>query len=79
MKDKICIFAGTLDGRELAELLCSAGLDVTVCAATEYGGELLEGGSVRDLKVRTGRMTEEEMKIFFEEEGFRVQKTLQEK
>ena len=70
MKDKICIFAGTLDGRELAELLCSAGLDVTVCAATEYGGELLEGGSVRDLKVRTGRMTEEEMKTFFEEEGF---------
>ncbi len=68
MSDKICIFAGTGDGRELAELMVSSGLDVTACAATEYGGELLsENGS---LKVRTGRMDEEEMEAFFKNEGF---------
>ena len=62
MADKICIFAGTKDGREMAELLAGHGLDVTACAATEYGGELLEAGG--DLKVRTGRMDEKEMDRF---------------
>ncbi len=72
MKEKICIFAGTRDGRELAELLAGSGLDVTACAATEYGGELLEGSAGDDceLKVRTGRMTEEEMADFFKKEAF---------
>lgn len=68
MADKICIFAGTKDGREMAELLAGHGLDVTACAATEYGGELLEAGG--DLKVRTGRMDEEEMEAFLKDEGF---------
>lgn len=68
MADKICIFAGTKDGRIMAELLSMKGLDVTACAATEYGGELLE--ATGDLKVRTGRMDEEEMKDLFTEEGF---------
>ncbi|MBR6473343.1 MAG: precorrin-6A reductase [Firmicutes bacterium] len=68
MSDKICVFAGTRDGRELAELMASAGLDVTACAATEYGGELLEGSE--KLKVRTGRMEEDEMEAFLKGEGF---------
>lgn len=68
MADKICIFAGTLDGREMAELLARHGLDVTACAATEYGGELLEASD--GLKVRTGRMETEEMETFFRSEGF---------
>ncbi|MBP3758898.1 MAG: precorrin-6A reductase [Firmicutes bacterium] len=68
MADKICIFAGTKDGREMAGLLAGHGLDVTACAATEYGGELLEAGG--DLKVRTGRMDEEEMEVFLKDGGF---------
>ncbi len=68
MSDKICIFAGTKDGRELAELLSSRGLHVTACAATEYGGELLEG--VQGLMVKTGRMDEDQMADFMREEGF---------
>ena len=68
MNDKICIFAGTRDGRELAEYLSSQGLDVTACSATEYGGELLEASHL--MKVRSGRMDEEEMKAFFDEEDF---------
>lgn len=68
MADKICIFAGTRDGRELAELLGARGLDVTACCATEYGEELLEGSGT--LKVRAGRMDEEEMEAFFKEESF---------
>ena len=68
MNGKICIFAGTKDGRELAELLASLGLDVTACSATEYGGELLEASG--SLRVRSGRMDEDEMTAFFKEEGF---------
>ena len=68
MADKICIFAGTKDGREMAELLAGRGLDVTACAATEYGGELLE--ATDSLKVRTGRMEESEMAGFMKAEGF---------
>ena len=68
MADKICIFAGTKDGRLLSEELSHKGLPVTACAATEYGGELLQASG--NLKVRTGRMDEEEMKTFFKEEGF---------
>ena len=67
MSDRICIFAGTGDGRELAELMGSSGLDVTACAATEYGGELLEASG--SLRVRSGRMDEDEMTAFFKEEG----------
>ena len=68
MADKICIFAGTKDGREMAELIAGRGLDVTACAATEYGGELLE--ATDSLKVRTGRMEEPEMADFMKAEGF---------
>ena len=70
MAAKICVFAGTKDGREMAELLAGRGLDVTACAATEYGGELLEAASC--LKVHTGRMDEEEMAEFFRMEAFEL-------
>ena len=40
---KLCVFAGTSEGRQLVKWLASfEGLSVTACAATEYGGELLE-------------------------------------
>ena len=37
---KLCVFAGTSEGRQLVKWLASfEGLSVTACAATEYGNE----------------------------------------
>lgn len=38
---KICVFAGTTEGRELVEFLSSQPVEVTACVATEYGETLL--------------------------------------
>ena len=38
---KICVFAGTTEGRELVEFLSSQPVQVTACVATEYGETLL--------------------------------------
>lgn len=37
----ICIFAGTTEGRELAEFLAGKAVSATVCVATDYGETLL--------------------------------------
>ncbi|MBR0210315.1 MAG: precorrin-6A/cobalt-precorrin-6A reductase, partial [Firmicutes bacterium] len=34
---KLCIFAGTTEGKQLAEALAGRGAELTVCVATEYG------------------------------------------
>ena len=41
---KLCVFAGTTEGREIAEFLAEQSADVTVCVATEYGETLLPQG-----------------------------------
>ena len=38
---KLCVFAGTTEGRELTDFLCDQGVRVTACVATEYGETLL--------------------------------------
>lgn len=38
---KICVFAGTTEGRELVEFLSTQPVSVTACVATEYGEALL--------------------------------------
>ena len=66
---KFCIFAGTTEGRALAELLrLQQGTDVTVCVATQYGETLLS--PAEGLRVRTGRMTAEEMTALLRAERF---------
>lgn len=65
--ERICLFAGTTEGRQLAELLGSA-VPLTVCVATEYGEVLLDG--IPDIEIRAGRMDAEEMKAFFAEGRF---------
>ncbi len=65
--ERICLFAGTTEGRQLAELLGPA-VPLTVCVATEYGEVLLDG--IPDIEVRAGRMDAEEMKAFFAGERF---------
>ena len=67
MSDKICIFAGTTEGRKLASLLKDAA-DITVCVATEYGQVLLDG--IDGIAVHSGRMDADEIADFFNKNHF---------
>lgn len=67
MSEKICLFAGTTEGRQLAEILHEAS-DLTVCVATEYGEILLDG--IGGITVHTGRMDADEMARFFADNRF---------
>ncbi len=66
-KDKLCLFAGTTEGRRLAAILKDA-VDLTVCVATEYGQIMLDGTD--GITVHTGRMDGPEMEAFFRSGGF---------
>lgn len=57
---KILIYGGTTEGRQLAEILKRNGLEPVVSVATEYGEEVMEDADP-SIKVRTGRMNEQEM------------------
>ena len=65
---KICVFAGTTEGRELVEFLSNQPVSVTACVATEYGETLLP--SAENLSVSAKRMTQEEMQFMMSEEDF---------
>ncbi len=66
-----CVFAGTTEGRELAEFLCwRENVSITVCLATEYGESLL--APAENLTVRTGRMTRAEMSELLESTPFEL-------
>ncbi|MBP5155562.1 MAG: precorrin-6A/cobalt-precorrin-6A reductase, partial [Clostridia bacterium] len=67
MKEKICLFAGTSEGRKLAAALAGE-YELFVCVATEYGELLLDG--TEGINVHTGRMDEAEMEDFFAGHGF---------
>ena len=58
MRGRLLVFGGTTEGTELARQLPSLGWQVTICVATAYGAELLQGCAV---EVRTGRLDEEAM------------------
>ena len=65
---KLCVFAGTTEGRELVEFLSSQALSVTACVATEYGETLL---TPRDnLTISAQRLTQGEMEALFSREKF---------
>ena len=64
-KKKIVVFAGTTEGRLLAERLASSGVEVTACVATEYGEKLMPEQSC--LTVHSGRMDAEEMEDFLQQ------------
>ena len=51
---KLCIFAGTTEGKQLAEALAGRGAELTVCVATEYGE--VSFGKLPDCTVLAGRM-----------------------
>lgn len=69
MKNKICVFAGTTEGRRIAEILNGAA-DITVCVATEYGEVLLD--HINGITVHTGRLDEAEMEMFFKNNDFEL-------
>lgn len=56
---KICIFAGTTEGRELVEYLSAQPVAVTACVATEYGETLLP--AAENLTVLAGRLSAAEI------------------
>ena len=65
---RLCVFAGTTEGRALVELLAGQPVEVVACVATEYGEALLE--EREGLSVCAGRLTEEEMEAMFRQERF---------
>ena len=64
---KILVFAGTTEGRRIAEYLNDTVADSYVSVATEYGGRLLE--EYQNLHLLTGRMDEDEITAFLSEKG----------
>ena len=64
----ICIFAGTVEGRKLAQALAGRGASLTVCTATEYGAELV--GELPDTRVLAGKMPEEDILAMLQGERF---------
>ena len=64
----LCLFAGTTEGRELAEFLSTQPVRATVCVATDYGETLIRPAD--NLTVSARRLTEEDMKALFADSGF---------
>lgn len=68
VEQKLLIFAGTTEGRELAEFIDGLGILAHVCTATEYGETLLPQG--RTITTSGRRLGEEEMIEWMEKENF---------
>lgn len=66
--DKLCVFAGTTEGRRLVAVLASQHVQVTACVATEYGASLL--APLDHLTVSARRLTQAEMEVLFRAQGF---------
>ena len=62
---KVIVFAGTTEGREIAEFLDRRQIPGHICVATEYGEQLLPESPV--LEISHQRLDLEEMKVLFQE------------
>lgn len=67
---KICVFAGTTEGRELIEFLSTQNLSVTACVATEYGETLLP--TADNLTVSARRLPAEEIARLLRDNTFHL-------
>lgn len=67
---KICVFAGTTEGRELVDFLTGQKISATACVATEYGETLLR--EAENLTISAKRLTEGEMEALFAGEKFEL-------
>lgn len=60
---KVLIYAGTTEGRELAQRLAEKGIFSIVSVATEYGARVMQDAAVQEeIDVRQGRLSVTEMK-----------------
>ena len=59
MNKKVLIFAGTLEGRLMAEYLASRNVQTKVCVATDYAESLFSDS--KNLDILPSRLTEDEM------------------
>lgn len=64
---KAIVFAGTTEGYALCEFLAENRVSVYACAATEYGGSLLQENEF--LHVSAGRLKTEDMEELFQKEN----------
>ena len=62
---KVIVFAGTTEGREIAEFLVRKGISAHICVATEYGEQILQGG--QNLEISHERLNAEEMELLIKE------------
>lgn len=65
---KICLFAGTTEGRRLTEFLSKQDTNLTVCVATDYGESLLQEGE--RISVSHKRLSAEEILRMLTDEHF---------
>lgn len=70
---RFVIFSGTTEGRELSLHLAGLGAQVTVCVATDYGGE--EQGAHPGIQILTGPLTAEEKQALLSDAGLCVDAT----
>ena len=64
----ICLFAGTTEGRKLSDFLSKQDIELTVCTATEYGGQLINPSE--RVKISDKRLTEKEIFDLLKTEHF---------
>lgn len=65
---KVCVFAGTKEGREISEYLVKNGIETFASVTTEYGEELLTESD--NLTVSVKKLPRPEMVELFEKEKF---------
>lgn len=65
---QLLLFAGTTEGRRLAQDLEGKGWRITACTATEYGAQLMAPGP--GLTVRAGRLDQAGIEALLAEGGF---------
>ena len=69
--EQIYIFAGTTEGRRLAQVLSTHDVACTVSVATEYGAQTMEEAGVpANVTVRTGRLNREQIAEMLKSERF---------
>ena len=62
------VFAGTTEGRKIAEKISLAGVSALVCVASEYGVQVMP--DLEGIEVKQGRLTESQMEELMRSEDF---------
>ena len=63
--NRVIIFAGTTEGRQIAQYLGNAGIDVLACVATEFGRQFIEESG--NVKVSSEKLGEDGMRRIMKE------------